>query len=549
MKQLKTILLEKYFNISIKIKVIVPTMFVLFLSFLCFTIYSINDQKNKYNISLNNKVERVTYLITYTNTENLWNLNKKDLNANSESFFKDKEITKILIKEPSGEVLVDLSRDIKGSDDIIKKENFIKDNEKIGSLEIVFTNYYIEEELAQIRNKLLILILVVFALIIAIITVTSNIILKPLHTLMDKVNHLADGDLIESQLIIRRILKEDKIDSKDKFDIKSNDEIGKLAFDYNNFIIKISDVIKGIKDISDQLAVASEQMTAATQSFSDNVQNQAATAEEITATVEHVSAGMECVAGDVDQQFTNLNKLTTRIDELSTLINKMGEKMEETRSMAADISLTAKKGDESLRDMNSTISKIGESSGEMTNIVNIINDISDKINLLSLNAAIEAARAGDAGRGFAVVADEISKLADLTATSINDISKLIKANDEEIQKGMLNVNETVENTKVIINGVNSIGNLVETNFENMKKQLDTSNIVTEMADAVRQNSEGIKISADEQRNAMTEIVRSISNINDLTQSNASGAEEMSANSSEVSNTAEILKSKINFFKV
>ena len=81
--------------------------------------------------------------------------------------------------------------------------------------------------------------------------------------------------------------------------------------------------------------------------------------------------------------------------------------------------------------MNVSITNITESSQQVTDIISIIDDISDKINLLSLNAAIEAARAGEAGRGFAVVADEISKLADQTAASINDIDSLIRKNNNE----------------------------------------------------------------------------------------------------------------------
>jgi methyl-accepting chemotaxis protein len=106
--------------------------------------------------------------------------------------------------------------------------------------------------------------------------------------------------------------------------------------------------------------------------------------------------------------------------------------------------------------MDDGMKKIGASSGEMTGIVEIINSISDQINLLSLNAAIEAARAGDAGRGFAVVADAISKLADQTATSIKDIDGLIRANTEEIERGISNARTTIETISGIIEGVESI---------------------------------------------------------------------------------------------
>ena len=182
--------------------------------------------------------------------------------------------------------------------------------------------------------------------------------------------------------------------------------------------------------------------------------------------------------------------------------------------------------------MNQSMSKIGESSKEMSNIVDIINSISDQINLLSLNAAIEAARAGDAGRGFAVVADEISKLADQTATSISDINRLIKANDDEIQKGLRSVSDTVENTSIIIKGVASIRDMISAVYDIMKKQLDTSRSVTATADEVKESASEIRTATEEQKTAVVEIVKSISIINELTQANA-GAEEMSANAEEL----------------
>ena len=125
----------------------------------------------------------------------------------------------------------------------------------------------------------------------------------------------------------------------------------------------------------------------------------------------------------------------------------------ETAEVSTQISLKAREGEQSMTGMNSAMTRIIQSSEEMTGIVKIINDISERINLLSLNAAIEAARAGDAGRGFAVVADEISKLADQTASSIKSIDTLIRTNESEIGKGNQNVGAAVEKINYIISDI------------------------------------------------------------------------------------------------
>ncbi len=113
----------------------------------------------------------------------------------------------------------------------------------------------------------------------------------------------------------------------------------------------------------------------------------------------------------------------------------MGLVIDESKEQSDKINMDARAGQDSLHNMNSSMQKAGESSHEMQNIVGMISDISDQINLFSLNAAIESARAGDAGKGFAVVSDQISKLAEETANSIGEINTLIKENSSEIEAG------------------------------------------------------------------------------------------------------------------
>jgi methyl-accepting chemotaxis protein len=199
--------------------------------------------------------------------------------------------------------------------------------------------------------------------------------------------------------------------------------------------------------------------------------------------------------------------------------------------------------------MDASIQKIRSSSDEVSNIVKMINDISDQINLLSLNAAIEAARAGDSGRGFAVVADEISKLADQTATSIKDIDRLIKVNEGEILTGLSNVNSTVEIISDIIQGVNEISTMIRSNNALMDEQVDINNIANSEMQGIKNRSNEIKHSTEEQKIASVEIIKSISNISQTAQITATGAEEITANSEEISGVADKLKTRVDYFTV
>ena len=152
--------------------------------------------------------------------------------------------------------------------------------------------------------------------------------------------------------------------------------------------------------------------------------------EEITATDE-ISAGIDNVAAGASDQVERITRLVETIDRLTGIIHDVERKTSEAARVTGSISDMARDGEAGMREMNESMEAIGESSREMTGIVAIINDISDRINLLSLNASIEAARAGDAGRGFAVVADEISKLADQTSRSVKEIDGHIRKTESE----------------------------------------------------------------------------------------------------------------------
>jgi methyl-accepting chemotaxis protein len=289
-------------------------------------------------------------------------------------------------------------------------------------------------------------------------------------------------------------------------------------------------------------------MSQAITSFTDNVQSEASTVEEISATIEEISAGMENVAKRADSQNQSLATLINLLKNLSQTIETVADTMNTSVKQVEMIAERSQEGSQSLNQMNATMQVLSKSSEDMKNIVKIINDISEQINLLSLNAAIEAARAGDFGRGFAVVADEISKLAEQTAQSIKEIDGLIKQNSTEMAKGTQNITQAITNIGFIINGVRDISSRIEHVASDMKEQLAINTKVQGMITDVQAGSEEIKNATEEQRVAIMEISRSISTINELSQNNAGAAEEMSANATGVEKLAVSLKEMISFFK-
>lgn len=268
-------------------------------------------------------------------------------------------------------------------------------------------------------------------------------------------------------------------DLREKVSAKSNDEIGDLANDVNQMVDNLSGIVRQVKEAADQLESSSQEVQHGSQQIADGAQQQSASFEELSSAVQS-NASNANDANDIAQK--------TAKDAIQT-----GENMNTTIDAMNAIEKSAK--------------QIAES-------VVIITDIADQTNLLALNAAIEAARAGEHGKGFAVVADEVRKLAERSASSAKDITNLIQDSLAQVENGVSLSNSAGE----------SIRNIVE-NIQSIAKQLESiSSSTQEQAATMEQNTS-------------------------ITESNASAAEELAAAAQEMTKNAQLLQSLVNKFNL
>ncbi len=304
--------------------------------------------------------------------------------------------------------------------------------------------------------------------------IIAALIAKPLEKMVNFSSHIADGNLTVKDLII------------------GGDELGKLGLSLSKMKDELVRIIGTIISTTNEIEAYSE---------------------ELSASSDEVSASIEEVASTTNQFANNTDHISEKANEMVSFAKDVSDKAESSIDFLGKTVAQMTHTEQVVLELTETVDQLGIRSAEISRIVDVINDISEQTNLLALNAAIEAARAGEHGRGFAVVADEVRKLAEETGTATVEIAELVNAIQEDTS---LAVKRSDDGVTQLHDGTNQL-NIAQNSIEEMES------LMQELLEHIQ----AIAISTNEMSAGSQNI--------------ASATEEQSASLEEMANTSEQLK--------
>jgi len=358
-------------------------------------------------------------------------------------------------------------------------------------------------ESGEARTRLIISTLLALALgALAAWLITRQIVL-PLRATLADVERIASGDLSPTAQVHRR------------------DELGALQRGIQQMGSTLRELIGGIRDGVSQISAAAEELSAVTQQTSAGVNSQKEETDQVATAMHEMSATVQEVARNAEQAALAATEADGEAREGDRVVTEVVTQIERMASAVVRSS--------------EAMTALQEESDKIGSVMNVIRAVAEQTNLLALNAAIEAARAGEAGRGFAVVADEVRGLAQRTQKSTEEIEGLVAA----LQNGTQQVAAIMHTSR----------DLTDSGVELARRAGASLGSITRTVSNIQAMNQQIAAAAEEQSAVAEEISRSVVNVRDVSEQTAAASEETAASSTELARLGGQLQSMVSRFRL
>ena len=389
------------------------------------------------------------------------------------------------------------------------------------------------EKLVSFTNKLIIgisFLAVVFSMALG--WFIARMIANPLKLVVATVKEVAHGNLVVEKLAIN-----------------SKDEMGELASEVNVMTGNLNSLVKQVAQTAEQVAASSEELTSSAEQSAQATSQVASTISVVAQGAEQQVKEVDATAAVVEQMSAGIQQVAANANTINGVSDKTTVATEEGKK-AVDAAIDQMGNiEKAVTSSAKVVTKLGERSKEIGQIVDTISGIAGQTNLLALNAAIEAARAGEQGRGFAVVAEEVRKLAEQSQEAAKQIASLIAEIQTDTEHAVVAMNDGTREVKVGTDVVNSAGH----SFEEIAKMISQmSSQIKEISAAIQQMASGsqqIVSSVRDIDKISKDTAASTQTVSAASEEQAASMEEIAASSEALSKLAEDLQMTVRKFKV
>lgn len=445
--------------------------------------------------------------------------------------------------------------------DILTKsmDNLLEENAK----QVAEAEKAAEDTYASTKNTILTVLALALAAGLGITWSFSGRFARAIKNVAEKLEFLAAGDFRQTSLTV-----------------KANDEIGDMAGSFNKMLVSLRNLLAKTKEASEQVAgtggqlalnvaetrKATEQVALAIEEIARDTTEETKKVDETVRIINSLNEDINAIASGSEQQSANVAITSTAIDEMVRAIEEVTGNAREVLTAAQQTSEVAERGGQvvgktiagmeriknKVFDAGNRIKELGDQSQQIGEIIQVIDDIAEQTNLLALNAAIEAARAGEHGKGFAVVADEVRKLAERSGKATKEIAELINRIQGGTAKAVTAMEEGIaeveEGSKLAADAGTSLEEILATTgttYNQVQTITAAAEKMSRSSAEVVKNIDNVAQITDENTgaaSAMIErsriVIEAVNSLAAIFEQNAAAAQEVAASTEEMNATAE-----------